>query len=482
MELTTEYLIIIERQGPEAFYRLCDSVERFNDLLQTDINIKVDGDCVKYKDEFVCSYRITAGKLEGKDQRFFHIRLTFAGAEEEMDKYAELLKAIRTVIYESGSQPETLWDDLSLYYSNKSYPLIFKAENLMRKLITYFMLTNVGKEWVAEASPADFQTAVDLSKRKEYVNVLHKIDFIDLGDLLFKPYQTKDTLELYEKIDGAQNINDLNLNDLKDYKSRSNWERYFSKIVDCTNEYLKKRWTELYNLRCKVAHNAIITKADFYRIDQLVNDVSEYLEKAIDNLDKVHVPAEDKEHIAESVAGNISARYGDFIRSWKTLETILEKAGYDVDKSSPSATVDTIRQALQQLYDNEVIDEELMREGKELLKFRNLIHDARVELDEKEIGNHILSLDALIRTLKRSWKDEVINALTALGGPAHVTDIYDYIQNNTTRKLPEKWRSSVRKTLQLYSAGSRAYKEGNEDLFEHFEEKGYWGLKGTEGS
>jgi hypothetical protein len=478
MELITEYLIIIEKQTPEAFYRLCDSVERFNELLQVDPDIIVNGDAINFKKTFTCAYRITVGNLEEKSQRFFHIKLSFNGKEEDIDKYAELLRAIRFAINESGGQPETLWDDLSLYYSSKSYPLINKAENLMRKLITYFMLTNVGKEWVVEASPTVIQEAIVKSKRKEYVDVLHKIDFIQLGHFLFKSYQTRNVSELYEKIDNAQTLDELDLSDLKDFKARSNWDRYFSKVVDCTNEYLNKGWSDLYDLRCKVAHNAIVNKSDFQRIEQLVNDVGGYLQKAINNLDKVYVPTEDREQIAESVASSISAQYGDFIRLWKTFEAALEKADLDIDKSSPSVTPRTTKQALQLLYENEVIDDDVLKEGEELFLFRNrLVHDARVEFTEKEIAGYIFRLESLIRILRRSWKDEVFNALTALGGKAHVTEIYDYIKNNTTRDLPANWKSSVRKTLQLYSAGSKAYKEGNEDLFEHFEEKGYWGIK-----
>lgn len=478
MELITEYLIIIEKQTPEAFYRLCDSVERFNELLQVDPDISVNGDTIIYKKTFTCAYRINVGNLEEKDQRYFHIKLVFNGSEGDIDKYASLLRAIRSAIHQSGGQPETLWDDLSLYYSSKSYPLINKTENLMRKLITYFMLTNVGKEWVVEASPTVFQEAIGKSKRKEYVDVLHKIDFIQLGDFLFKPYQTRNISELFEKLDNAQTKDELDLNDLKDFKARSNWERYFSKVVDCTNEYLSKGWSDLYDLRCKVAHNAIVNKADYQRIEQLVNDIGGYLQKAINNLDKVYVPSEDREQIAERVASSISTQYGDFIRLWKIFEATLEKADLDVDKSSPSVTARTTRQALQLLYENEIINDDLLKEAEELLRFRNrLVHDTRIELTEKEIADYIFRLEALIKALRRSWKDEVFNALVALGGKAHVTEIYDYIKSNTTRELPEKWTSSVRKTLQLYSAGSRAYKEGNEDLFQHFEEKGYWGLK-----
>ena len=89
---------------------------------------------------------------------------------------------------------------------------------------------------------------------------LHQLDFIHLGNFLFKAYETKNVLDLYKLFDSAAKSEDLNLEDLREYKAKSNWERYFSKVVDCTDDYLKNRWDELYLLRCDVAHNAIIEK------------------------------------------------------------------------------------------------------------------------------------------------------------------------------------------------------------------------------
>src|ERR1700753_2752926 len=171
MKLTTEYLVIIEKDASPVFYHLGSNVEGFNKLIQTDPNIIVASSLIKFKDELSVHYEIRHGKVEGKDQRFFHIKLSFDGDESNIGKFTALLRAIRSTIKNSKGEMETLWDDVSLYFSEKSYPLIHNIENLMRKLITYFMLTNVGKEWVIEASPTSVKEAINKSKRQEYVNV-----------------------------------------------------------------------------------------------------------------------------------------------------------------------------------------------------------------------------------------------------------------------------------------------------------------------
>jgi hypothetical protein len=480
MELTTEYLVIVEKKASEAFFHLCDDVAEFNKLLQTDPDIVIKGGLVRYKQKFGFAYKIETGKVAGKEQRFFQVRLTFDGDETDIEEYTQLLRSIKGIIHRAGGQPETLWDDVSFYYSKKAYPFIHKIENLMRKLITYFMLTNVGKEWVTEASPTDVKEAIDRSKRKQYLDVLHQIDFKHLGDLLFKPYQTRNVSELYEMLDNAQQLEDLNLDELKSFTSQSNWERYFSSIVDCDDEYLDKRWKELYDLRCLVAHNAIVVKNDYDRIIQLVDEVEEYLQKAIDNLDKVRVPKEDREQVAESVASSISALYGEFIQLWKLFETTLIRTGADLGIDAKYLTAFTPPlQILHVLREKELIDDELLNEGMKLVHFRNrLVHDANVALTEQEIRSYILRLEEFIGMLRRSWKDEIVRALRALGGRATLPKIYDYIQSNTIRKLPDTWQATVRYTIQLNSSDTETYK-GGEDLFCHLG-RGYWGLRDFE--
>lgn len=44
MELTTEYLIIIEKNASPALYQLCDSVQEFNKLLSTPLSSFADPD------------------------------------------------------------------------------------------------------------------------------------------------------------------------------------------------------------------------------------------------------------------------------------------------------------------------------------------------------------------------------------------------------------------------------------------------------
>lgn len=94
---------------------------------------------------------------------------------------------------------------------------------------------------------------------------------------------------------------------------------------------------------------------------------------------------------------------------------------------------------------------------------------------EIEVTDEIADEVQGITEEKRSWKDELVAALVALGGEATLSQIYYYIKSTTSRILPESWEATIRRTLQTYSSDTETY-SGGEDLFEHLG-RGIWGLR-----
>ncbi|NDJ84163.1 hypothetical protein GXP65_24365 [Vibrio campbellii] len=318
-EFKVEYLILMDDEG--AF---CDGKPTFNKLLQVNSDIKISNRKLIYKGSFDVEYGLISGEVENKGQRFFQLTLSAKCERDKLDIFVELLRDIKKLIQKSGGKPEILVDDISTFYSQESYPLIHCIENTMRKLITNFMLRKVGTSWLKESSPETFKVAVEKSKRKDAPQV-YKVDFIHLADFLFKPYSVHNTKSLFDKIDAAESIESLKLEQLKEYIPKSNWQRYFSEIVDCEDSFLDSRWRKLYELRCLIAHNAIVTKRDYESIRQLVDEINVSLDKAIKDIDKISVPADDKEIVAESVMSNVNSLYGEFIRTWKRLDSLVIK-------------------------------------------------------------------------------------------------------------------------------------------------------------
>jgi hypothetical protein len=316
-----EYLAVIEKANT-----FCDSAPAFTKLLQVDSTISVAAAKISYKNIFSCQYLITSGEIEGKEQRFFHLKfgLPRTGVVD-LENFALLLKSVRAMLAKIGAKVAVLWDDISFEYSRQAYEMVYSTENLMRKLITNFMLIKVGVHWVNEATPPEVKEVIGKTKREDYLNPLHNVDFIHLADFLVKPYSNTTNVDLIKQLRSVQTVDDIQK--LKDQLPLSNWNRYFSNLVDCEDTYLNARWSELYELRCKIAHNAFVTKIDFETIRTLSADLNDKIRDAIEKLPQVTVPTDEVKNIAENAVQNINVVYGDFIFAWKELEEmIFEKA------------------------------------------------------------------------------------------------------------------------------------------------------------
>jgi hypothetical protein len=176
---------------------------------------------------------------------------------------------------------------------------------------------------VEETLPKAVEDAVKNSKRKDYLNVLHTVDFIHLGDFLFALYSKKTPQDLYAKLKDVKTPDDAKA--LHEFIPESNWKRYFGGLVACEDLYLKSRWEKLYDLRCKVAHNALMTGKDLENVEKLIAEVKPKLLKAIDKLSTVKVPPEDAELVAESAARSVNATVGEFITCWQRFESAVTR-------------------------------------------------------------------------------------------------------------------------------------------------------------
>ena len=239
-----------------------------------------------------------------------------------MNVYLELLKNIKATVLKCTNTFEILWDDVSFCCSQKAYPQIYEIENLMRKLLTKFMLVNVGTKWEKENTPSKIGKSKNQSKEINVGNsLLYQLDFIELSTFLFDPYSIKGTLEDLKQFVANKDTNIFSV--LEQYIPKSNWARYFSDVISTEDECLRKKWAELYGLRCKVAHNNLFTVEDLERVETLIREIKPHIENAIKELDKINVSDSDKEIISENLAKNANEEIGDFLGAYNTLYSIL---------------------------------------------------------------------------------------------------------------------------------------------------------------
>ena len=295
-----EYLITVKQNDT-----FCTTKEAFLNFLQVDSSIEVTEDTIKFSHInnshiFETKFSIQTEEIPSKKERYYHLILQSdkENCEQEFTKLADKIREITLRINPASTHIHTLWNDIGRQYVIRAYPLINEVENLMRKLISKFMLVNVGMDWSKEAIHSDILKKVEDRHDNEdsYLNILHKTDFIHLSDVLFRKYRALDLNKL-DRILLNESFSEEIFENIKKILPKSNWERHFSDIIQYDENNLKDKWKLLYELRNDVAHNRYISQSDFFKIKGITEEIKQILNEAINKLDKIDLTEEDKKDI-----------------------------------------------------------------------------------------------------------------------------------------------------------------------------------------
>jgi len=395
-KLIVEYLIMLRIKG-----NFCNNTDSFNKLLETNSLISIKKDKLFFnKKEF--SYWNFTSEVKDKDQRYFKIKLE--GQEESIiPQFLELLKIIREQTFRADGNINILWDDISNYYSTKAYPEINKIENLMRKLLTTFMLTNIGINWSNETLPTEVKSSLKLKNKKDNsnTNLLHETDFIQLADFLFKPYQTQDISNLYKQLKNCKDISELDLNNLKEFIPRSNWERYFKTFVNFENELLNKKWSKLYELRCIIAHNNFLSHFEYEETIALINELTPRIYEAIDSIDKIIVPTEEKDQVIENVVTSIDDNSKEFLSKWREVNKFIQQLY--VDKIGPLDTANNISNMIVSLVEKSTLKQDFLDDIEPIGIFR----DKLVKLEYKVDVNEVILMTKMLQDFYSKYYTQI---------------------------------------------------------------------------
>ncbi|WP_210411780.1 HEPN domain-containing protein, partial [Klebsiella pneumoniae] len=278
-----EFLILVKNNDT-----FCNSKKSFIEFLGVDSLISINGQNLSYKKSnnskplITVKFSVETNNIPSNKERYFVITLE-NNDEALVDEFSEVgdkIKEISRRINPESTIINVLWDDVGRYYANKAYPLINEVENVMRKLIGKFMLINVGMDWSRETINTNLAEKIKkFDGDDRYLNDLHKLDFIHLSEVLFKNKRDI-TLEELDRIISKQKIDESDIAKIKKYIPTSNWEKYFSSLIETKSGELEEKWERLYKLRNKVAHNIFISKQDFCQMKRLAGDVKSVLDAA----------------------------------------------------------------------------------------------------------------------------------------------------------------------------------------------------------
>ncbi|QIH37866.1 hypothetical protein G7A72_03195 [Flavobacterium sp. Sr18] len=377
--LKIEYLVFIENQNIKS-----SNEKTFNYLLQSDPEITISKNRLSYKELHV-NYLLESGKVKNTGESYFHLSIE-CDNDKRIEEFIELLRAVKSILHIINKTPQTLFDGISLYYSNLAYPQIFEVENLMRKLITKFMLTNVGINWIKDRVPDDVKNSI-ISSNKD-MTYLHNVDFIQLKNFLFSENYTAHKDHLIQKLRKAQTIEELKLEEIKALIPMSNWEKFFSTNVDITKENLSKKWDELYGLRCKIAHNRTFEKSDYEKVNSLSIEVKDVISKAILNLDKINISEIESTILTETVAGNFNFGLGEYLSEYSEMTRLIymlveNKIFNMFPEQKPNYSRRSIVGDLTRLSNHGLLNEDLHNEIRNFIYLRNkIVHEPETVKEE----------------------------------------------------------------------------------------------------
>ena len=178
----------------------------------------------------------------------------------------------------------------------------------MRRFIAKFMLITVGVNWSKDAmNPELFKKIESFEEEEPYLNDLHKLDFIHLKQVLF---EKKRDIGL-EELDRILLKTDFSKEDreaILKYAPKSNWEKYFSSLLEPKDSSIEIKWGLLYKLRNKVAHNRHVRKEEFETIKGLSNQIKEIVGRATAKLGEIDLDEQERTQIKSYYLFNETTR------------------------------------------------------------------------------------------------------------------------------------------------------------------------------
>ena len=400
--MKTEYLVSVNKKE-----NIATTAHAFNNLLSSVDDIKINNGNLEFKDNSF-KYSLQTNVISDTDYICYHLIVEFDCKDINLDSreiknYQELLRTIRIILSKNNMALEILWDDISFHCSKIAYPLIYEIENLTRKLLTKFMLINIGTKWEKENIPLAINQSRNNNKNTNANNgLLYRLDFIELSVFLFNEYSLKSNIsELTNLVDENNNVP---YESVKQFIPKSNWDRYFKSIVSVDGAHLKKQWDRLYELRCKIAHNNFFTVSDYNDVTQIVNDLKPSIEKAINTLDDISIESTDKETITESYAMASNEQLGKLIVLYNEMLTILQNKS-NMESSRPIP----YQRLVGELLDKEYINDEQYKKLKVIFYKRNQVIHEHNSISAAGINELISEIELLIQSISQKTVTEANN-------------------------------------------------------------------------
>lgn len=269
-----------------------------------------------FKNKIQFPFDISKGEIASTKDIFFEIKIEI-DEESDLNEVHDFIRKLKSILFKISPNMQILYDGVSKFYSIKAYPLIYEVENLMRKLITKFMIANVGVDWIKNEVPDDLKIGIRTANQDK--TFLYNFDFIQLKSLLFSEKYNRNKEELISRIKSIKKESKIDIEELKSLLPTSNWEKYFSKELKISSKDLSDKWQKLYDMRCLIAHNRPFSKDNYDTVGKLVTEIKTHISSAIKNLEDVKVESIDLNDFIQDVILQLDNAAFIFTKKFQSL-------------------------------------------------------------------------------------------------------------------------------------------------------------------
>lgn len=398
----------IEYQIIKRNDNFCTDENQFICLLETNqcYKIKKEQSIIEYKGKEI-KYNIKKYETKGKQEIMYIIKFSLED-ESQIEEFEKFDKSFLDFISKFDDLSiNVLWDDISRKYADIMYPKIAYIENLLRKIIYYFMGKNVGKNWTKKCFPKDVENSIKSVKDKNQIetdeNILYYADFIQLNFLLFVKYSNEviSQNELVEKLK-CENCDKKEL--ISKYEYKSNWDRYFEPVVN--KESLEENFGKVYGYRNLVAHNRKIRKKDKDKADILIKNIENVLKNCLSKIDKISVPEEEKDNL-ENMSYQMLNPTENVLEKYPGIASFMNSFKIDFGiRPAIESTINSLKVDLGTSSAVKSVIESLKTDTSAMMIAKNVVDSANVNLklespvketiDIMKNNNPILSLNSSI--------------------------------------------------------------------------------------
>lgn len=409
---------------------ICRNINSFNSLLCSNSEISITEKRLRFKNSNY-SYSVSMNEVSNQDCTVFHVIFEI---NRVTDKFREMLKSFKkTVGAHLKDDIQIIWDGIGFEWSKELYPRIYQIENMMRKLISKFMLINLGIGWYKSAVPLEVKDSVKSLKAKINHGILYEVDFIQLSNFLFKPYAFKDASKLPEVISSALNgeLTDEKREEILEFIPKNNWDRYISVIVDCESEQLKKKWTKLYDIRCMVAHNNSLLLDNFNEGIELCEYLEPILQRAFDSLNNIEIPEEEIENISLNTIATVHEPTRAFINDYHNFNTGL--TGIINQNKEIFNNINQINSPINAILDSSTYGSLNISDS-----LKNSLGEIELTKNTLLSSESFASLNSITDNYNKIFVDASKGFVTGFKGLKTNSDISRYINTDNVIKIPKK--------------------------------------------